>query len=139
MRAWGSPRRNVLGVFEPISSSLREVSLTKIVRILALTISSLSCWDGVSLDTPDHHVSVPSTPTSQNALILTIWLQSHVRYLQGTVNPRAGIFYQNGNCPSTHPIRIPLIFLETIWDTKPFLNDWPTDGSQPLVYSMGDP
>ncbi|TEB23413.1 hypothetical protein FA13DRAFT_1798057 [Coprinellus micaceus] len=52
---------------------------------------------------------------------------------------RAGIFYQNGSCPSTHPVRIPLVFLETIRDTKPFLNDWPTDGTQPLVYSMGDP
>ncbi|KAJ3545035.1 hypothetical protein NMY22_g2587 [Coprinellus aureogranulatus] len=78
-----------------------------------------TCWDGISLDTPDHH--------------------SHVRYLDGQVNPRAGIFYQNGTCPSTHPVRIPLIFLETIWNTRPFLNDWPTDGSQPLVYSMGDP
>lgn len=65
--------------------------------------------------------------------------QSHVRYLDGQVNPRAGIFYQNGTCPSTHSVRIPLIFLETIWDTKPFINDWPTDGTQPLVYSMGDP
>ncbi|TEB23424.1 hypothetical protein FA13DRAFT_1639946 [Coprinellus micaceus] len=78
-----------------------------------------TCWDGTTLDPPDHH--------------------SHVKYIQGTVNPRAGIFYQSGTCPSTHPVRIPLIFLETIWDTKPFLNDWPTDGSQPLVYSMGDP
>jgi hypothetical protein len=45
------------------------------------------------------------------------------------------------DCPASHPVRLPLIFMETVWDTKPF-NDpgmWPTDGSQPLVWSMGDP
>ncbi|KAF5340253.1 hypothetical protein D9611_007777 [Ephemerocybe angulata] len=78
-----------------------------------------TCWDGKTLDPPDHH--------------------SHVQYINGTPNPRAGIFYQDGTCPSTHPVRLPLIFLETVWDTKPFMNIWPTDGSQPLVYSMGDP
>lgn len=78
-----------------------------------------TCWDGVTLDPPDHH--------------------SHVAFLQAEVNPRSGIFYQNGTCPPTHPVRIPLVFLETMWDTKPFLDIWPTDGSQPLVFSMGDP
>ncbi|TEB19699.1 hypothetical protein FA13DRAFT_1801983 [Coprinellus micaceus] len=45
------------------------------------------------------------------------------------------------DCPASHPVRIPLIFMETVWDTKPF-NDpglWPEGGSQPLVWSMGDP
>jgi hypothetical protein len=29
---------------------------------------------------------------------------------------------------------------EVMWDTRPFndKSDWPTDGSQPFVYSMGD-
>lgn len=29
---------------------------------------------------------------------------------------------------------------EVMWDTRPFNNkaDWPADGSQPFVYSMGD-
>lgn len=45
------------------------------------------------------------------------------------------------DCPDSHPVRIPLIFTETVWNTKLF-NDpnlWPTDGSQPLIWSMGDP
>lgn len=45
------------------------------------------------------------------------------------------------DCPASHPVRIPLLFTETVWDTKPF-NDpelWSEDGSQPLVWSMGDP
>ncbi|RXW20561.1 hypothetical protein EST38_g5293 [Candolleomyces aberdarensis] len=77
-----------------------------------------TCWDGKNLDTPDHH--------------------SHMRFLDVPV-PSFGIFYLNGTCPSTHPVRVPGLFLETVWDTKPFINIWPKDGSQPLVYSMGDP
>ena len=44
------------------------------------------------------------------------------------------------NCPETHPVRVPLLFMETVWDTKPF-NDpemWPEDGSQPFVWSTND-
>ncbi|KAJ2922956.1 hypothetical protein H1R20_g14125, partial [Candolleomyces eurysporus] len=78
-----------------------------------------SCWDGKTLDTPDHH--------------------SHVAFLQGKVDPGRGIFFFNGTCPSTHPVRVPLLFYETYWATHLFKDVWPTDGSQPLVLSMGDP
>ncbi|RXW18114.1 hypothetical protein EST38_g7736 [Candolleomyces aberdarensis] len=77
-----------------------------------------SCWDGKTLDPPDHH--------------------SHVAFATGNIQP-GGLFFFQGTCPSSHPVRIPLILYETVWDTRPFLNEWPTDGSQPLVYSMGDP
>ncbi|RFU27081.1 hypothetical protein B7463_g9245, partial [Scytalidium lignicola] len=46
-----------------------------------------------------------------------------------------------GPCPSTHPVKIPQVFYEVVWDTTQF-NDpslWPTDGSQPFVWSYGDP
>ncbi|KAH6901641.1 hypothetical protein BKA70DRAFT_1374750 [Coprinopsis sp. MPI-PUGE-AT-0042] len=76
-----------------------------------------SCWNGVDLDTHDH--------------------SSHVAFLRGTVPPQ-GIFYLNGTCPPSHPVRIPLIFLETVWDTRPFNSMWPEDGTQPFVLSMGD-
>ncbi|TEB24317.1 hypothetical protein FA13DRAFT_1714785 [Coprinellus micaceus] len=79
-----------------------------------------SCWDGKNLDVPDHH--------------------SHMAFMQGAkVNPNASIFFYNGTCPSTHPVRVPMLFYETYWDTEVFMDDWPTDGSQPLVLSMGDP
>jgi hypothetical protein len=71
------------------------------------------CWDGVNLDSPDH--------------------ESHV------VHPKGGFF--RTTCPESHPIRVPLVFIEIVWDTRPF-NDpalWPTDGSQPFVFSNGDP
>jgi hypothetical protein len=43
-------------------------------------------------------------------------------------------------CPSTHPVRLPQLFFEIMWDTRRFndLSTWPTDGSQPFVFSMGD-
>ncbi|KAH8669533.1 hypothetical protein BGZ60DRAFT_469797 [Tricladium varicosporioides] len=72
-----------------------------------------TCWDGKNLDSPDH--------------------QSHVSYTTGALG-------LNGTCPSTHPVMIPQIFIETIWDTGKFpKEEWPTDGSQPFVFSQGDP
>ncbi|KAK3388003.1 hypothetical protein B0H63DRAFT_500953 [Podospora didyma] len=73
-----------------------------------------TCWNGKDLDSPDH--------------------ASHVAY------PSSGTFESGGPCPSTHPVKIPQLFFEIIWDTRQF-NDkslWPTDGSQPFVWSYGD-
>ncbi|KAK3317912.1 hypothetical protein B0H66DRAFT_475726 [Apodospora peruviana] len=73
-----------------------------------------TCWNGKDLDTPNH--------------------QDHVSY------PEVGTFESGGACPSTHPVKIPQLMLETVWDTRPFNNkaDWPEDGSQPFVWSSGD-
>lgn len=73
------------------------------------------CWDGVNVDSPDH--------------------KAHVAY------PTTGSFETTGSCPLTHPVRLPQLMYEVMWDTTPF-NDpaiWPEDGSQPFVYSTGDP
>ncbi len=73
-----------------------------------------TCWDGVNLDSADH--------------------ASHVAY------PSSGTFENGGPCPSTHPVIVPQVFYEVVWDTTKF-NDkslWPTDGSQPFVWSYGD-
>ncbi|KAI0190649.1 hypothetical protein EV127DRAFT_429743 [Xylaria flabelliformis] len=78
------------------------------------TITFPTCWDGVNVDSPDH--------------------KSHVAY------PITGTFESVGQCPSTHPVRLPQLMYEVMWDTKPF-NDpelWPEDGSQPFVWSTGD-
>ena len=40
-------------------------------------------------------------------------------------------------CPASHPVRMPQLTYETVWDTTKF-NDkslWPEDGSQPFVWS----
>jgi Domain of unknown function (DUF1996) len=74
-----------------------------------------TCWDGKNLDSPNH--------------------RSHVAY------PADGNRNHGAACPATHPVRIPQLFLETMWDTRQFNNkaEWPADGSQPFVYSTGDP
>jgi hypothetical protein len=71
---------------------------------------SPTCWDGVNLDSPNH--------------------REHVAY------PETGTFESGGKCPATHPVRLPQILLETVWDTKAFNNkaDWPADGSQVSLY-----
>ncbi|RWA09536.1 hypothetical protein EKO27_g5569 [Xylaria grammica] len=73
-----------------------------------------TCWDGETLDPPDH--------------------SSHVAY------PASGTFESNGPCPASHPVKIPQLFYEVIFDTTSFNNqaDWPEDGSQPFVWSFGD-
>ncbi|KAK4223294.1 hypothetical protein QBC38DRAFT_53957 [Podospora fimiseda] len=73
-----------------------------------------TCWDGKNLDPPDH--------------------SSHVAY------PSSGTFESGGPCPASHPVKIPQLFYEVIWDTRRFNNraDWPEDGSQPFVWSYGD-
>ncbi|KAH6904348.1 hypothetical protein BKA70DRAFT_1373448 [Coprinopsis sp. MPI-PUGE-AT-0042] len=78
-----------------------------------------SCWDGINTDSPDH--------------------KSHMAFPTGPVDQRLGIIWHSGPCPPSHPIKTPTILFETSWDTRPFQDLWPTDGSQPLVLSQGDP
>lgn len=72
-----------------------------------------TCWDGKNLDSPNH--------------------QDHVAY------PETGTFESGGKCPSTHPVKLPQILLETVWDTRAFNNkaDWPATG-QPFLWSSAD-
>jgi len=72
------------------------------------------CWDGTNLDSPTH--------------------STHVSY------PASGTFESNGPCPATHPVKLPQLMFEVIWDTTSF-NDksiWPEGESQPFVLSMND-
>lgn len=74
-----------------------------------------SCWDGKNLDSPNH--------------------QDHMYYAS------RGSFIAAGPCPSTHPVRMPQVALETMWDTRPFNNkaDWPVDPKeQPFFWSYTD-
>lgn len=63
----------------------------------------------MNLDTPDH--------------------MSHIDYALDA----------NGTCPTSHPAAIPQLTVESIWDTAAFPeSEWPTDGTQPFVWSQGD-
>ncbi|KAL1856431.1 hypothetical protein Daus18300_010698 [Diaporthe australafricana] len=71
------------------------------------------CWNGEDLDSEDH--------------------RSHVASASAKVE-------SGGACPDGFPVLLPEIYMEVVWDTTPF-NDpsiWPTDGSQPFVWSQGD-
>ncbi|KAK3291598.1 uncharacterized protein B0H64DRAFT_366970 [Chaetomium fimeti] len=76
------------------------------------------CWDGKNLDTPNHvdHVAHPTNGPASFAMV-------------------------DGQCPDTHPVKIPQVHYEVVWDTTQFNNEaeWPEDGSQPFVLSTGDP
>ncbi|OTB03705.1 hypothetical protein M426DRAFT_12211 [Hypoxylon sp. CI-4A] len=74
-----------------------------------------TCWDGKNTDSANHkdHVAYPDNDTSVGA---------------------------SGTCPQSHPVKIPQVMLEVMWDTRVF-NDpdiWPEDGSQPFVWSTND-
>lgn len=60
-------------------------------------------------------------------------------YPTGPVDARYGVIWHQGPCPETHPVKVPTILYEIAWNTAVFKDDWPTDGRQPLIMSMGDP
>ncbi|KAK1763301.1 hypothetical protein QBC33DRAFT_598426 [Phialemonium atrogriseum] len=69
-----------------------------------------ACWDGKNLDSPDH--------------------QSHV---YNTI--RSDGFTNAPACPASHPIRVPQVTYETVWDTTKFNSLW-TSGPNPYVWSF---
>jgi hypothetical protein len=71
-----------------------------------------ACWDGKNLDSPDH--------------------QSHM------YDTNKGLFQEAGPCPASHPVRMPQVAYETMWNTTEFNDMWPSDGSQPFVWSFMD-
>ncbi|KAF2688758.1 hypothetical protein K458DRAFT_475426 [Lentithecium fluviatile CBS 122367] len=75
-----------------------------------------TCWNGKDLDSPNH--------------------KDHVAYPTGGPSN----FLSTGSCPSTHPVKIPQLMLEIVWNTTTFNNkaEWPSDGSQPFYLSTGD-
>ncbi|KAI6251749.1 hypothetical protein MCOR27_002832 [Pyricularia oryzae] len=71
-----------------------------------------ACWDGKNVDSPDH--------------------QSHM------YSTTRDAFLNAGPCPASHPVRVPQLAYETLWDTTQFNGMWPADGSNPFVLSYSD-
>lgn len=73
-----------------------------------------ACWDGKNLDSPDH--------------------QSHM------FSTTRGGFREAGPCPASHPVRVPQIAYETMYDTTVFEDMWPKEegAQQPLFWSYHD-
>jgi len=70
-----------------------------------------ACWDGKNLDSPDH--------------------QSH---MFNTVNSEG--FTNAPKCPATHPVRVPQVTYETVWDTSKFNSMWTAGTPNPFVWSF---
>lgn len=65
------------------------------------------CWNGKDLDSADH--------------------KSHMAYPDGV---------NGGNCPATHPVRIPGVFFEAFYSVDKFPHG---AGTNPFVWANGDP
>lgn len=77
-----------------------------------MTIDGTSCWDGKTLDPPDH--------------------RSHM------YNTVRDAFQNSGPCPASHPVRVPQVAYETLWDTTQFNSQWPQGAPNPFVMSYDD-
>ena len=93
------------------SKDTSELPLKYCPKGIRATIIFPGCWDGKNLDSPDH--------------------KSHVAYSNA-----GGL--GTSNCPSSHPVQIPQVMYEIMWDTGRYKNDAWYKGKQPFVYSFGD-
>ncbi|PGH09651.1 hypothetical protein AJ79_05617 [Helicocarpus griseus UAMH5409] len=112
-RCWTSPSESqFVGGAPCTGSDTAEIPADPSCYMIRQTIIFPACWDGVNLDSPDH--------------------QSHVAYGQGSGATGGGA------CPSSHPVKLPQLMYEIMWDVSQFRDQsmWPTDGSPPFVYSM---
>ncbi|KAI1498456.1 hypothetical protein F5X99DRAFT_412101 [Biscogniauxia marginata] len=112
-RCWTSTSENTFVGGAPCTGSdTVDIPHDKSCKMIRQTIIFPTCWDGVNLDSPDH--------------------QSHVSYSSGSGATGGGA------CPSTHPVKLPQIMYELMWNVTEFTNmpDFPTDGSNPYIYSM---
>ena len=81
-------------------------------KILLTVLITQRCWDGKSLDSPDHQSHMYNTVTSE-----------------GFTNAPA--------CPATHPVRVPQVTFEIEWDTTVFNSLWdPAKDKNPFVWSF---
>ncbi|KAI1332508.1 hypothetical protein F5Y16DRAFT_394580 [Xylariaceae sp. FL0255] len=111
-RCWTSTDPNTFVGGAPCTGSdTVEIPSSPSCKMIRQNIIFPACWDGVNLDSPDH--------------------QSHVAYSGSGATG-------GGACPSSHPVKLPQVMYELMWDVSEFVNspDFPTDGSNPYIYSM---
>lgn len=90
----------------PESPSLDLVKTRFCKNGLRLQLHFPQCWDGINVDSPTHNTHV-AFPTEPD----------------------------NGNCPSTHPVRLPNLFFEAFYSVDMFPHG---TGTQPFVVGCGD-
>ncbi|KAI2634825.1 hypothetical protein GGS26DRAFT_551460 [Hypomontagnella submonticulosa] len=70
-----------------------------------------ACWDGKNLDSPDHQSHMYNTITQDG-------------------------FTNAPKCPESHPVRMPQVTYETVWDTTKFNSLWPSGAPNPFIWSF---
>ncbi|CAK7235094.1 hypothetical protein SBRCBS47491_009175 [Sporothrix bragantina] len=111
-RCWKSTNDNQFTGGAPCTGSdTVDVPMDLSCKMVRQTIIFPTCWDGKNLDSPDH--------------------ESHVSYSGAGASG-------GGACPSAFPVKLPQIMYEIMWNTSTFMDKsfWPSDGSNPFVYSM---
>ncbi|OIW31843.1 hypothetical protein CONLIGDRAFT_242736 [Coniochaeta ligniaria NRRL 30616] len=109
-RCWKSTDDNQFTGGAPCTGSdTVDIPADTSCKMIRQTLIFPTCWDGKNLDSPDH--------------------QSHVAYSSGS-GATGG-----GNCPATHPVKLPQIMYEVMWNISTFL-DKSTWAAKPFVYSM---
>ncbi|ORY10678.1 hypothetical protein BCR34DRAFT_601962 [Clohesyomyces aquaticus] len=112
-RCWTSPSESKFVGGAPCSGTdTVAIPSDPTCKMIRQTIIFPTCWDGKNLDSPNH--------------------QDHVAYGQGSGATGGGA------CPSTHPVKLPQIMYELMWNVTDYSDKsmWPSTGS-PFVYSMG--
>ena len=112
-RCWKSTNDNQFTGGAPCTGAdTVDVPTDMTCKMVRQTIIFPTCWDGKNLDSPDH--------------------QSHVAYGGGGYGANGG-----GSCPGTHPVKLPQVMYELMWNTSTFMDKsiWPDD-NKPWYYSM---
>lgn len=92
-------------------AEMRDFPTKKCPAGIFVTHHFPACWDGKNLDSPDH--------------------QSHMYNTVTTFG-----FQNAGPCPSSHPVRVPQVVYETVWDTTKFNSMWDESKGNPFVWSF---
>ncbi|KAK0710793.1 hypothetical protein B0H67DRAFT_492988 [Lasiosphaeris hirsuta] len=110
-RCWTATNENTFIGGAPCSGS-DTVAIPNDIKckMIRQTIIFPTCWDGKNLDSPDH--------------------KSHVTYSGSGASG-------GGNCPSTHPVKLPQVMYELMWNVSTFSDKsiWPDSGPA-FTYSM---
>ncbi|KAK3372975.1 hypothetical protein B0T24DRAFT_702360 [Lasiosphaeria ovina] len=110
-RCWTSTNDNTFVGGAPCSGSdTVDIPQDTKCKMIRQTIIFPACWDGKNLDSPDH--------------------KSHVTYSGSGASG-------GGSCPSTHPVKLPQVMYELMWNVSSFMDKsiWPDSGPA-LMYSM---
>ncbi|CAO2652138.1 Nn.00g004210.m01.CDS01 [Neocucurbitaria sp. VM-36] len=107
--------------------------------------NSYRCYTGTNFDPNPFGVSANDTDTFPKQYCAggvrvaiffpTCWDGKNL----DSANHKSHVAFGYSGCPSTHPVRLPQVFFETVWNTAIFpQSEWPEDGSQPFVWAQGD-